>query len=388
MTAPTKEKQFPLRWQGLSKNDTTVLKAVGITLILLHNFFHLLPGWMIENEFSFSSKNFNSFRDHLSLNGYDVVGLLFAYLGHYGVQLFVFLSAYGLYSSYQHKPLRYGPFISDRLWKLWPTFFLAVLFFLAFTFITTRTFHHPDLFIGILLRLTFVSNLVPGESLTVVGPWWFYSMIFQFYLIFPLLRKGFNKYGLVFLVCLSLFCLALVNLFLYRFSATGVFPIALVIGHMSVICLGLALAKYKNIPMPIWVLLVALAVLFLSNWYMKAWLFSRICVTIFFLYGYVFAKQVIHIGDGWIRKTLFFVGDLSMYLFAVNGFLRAPFLQLTEQHTNSGIKFLILVVYLSFVAGVAMLLRLTEKYVLQLLSNKRHAERHSSNSTQPGTLIN
>lgn len=388
MTPVKKAKSFPLQWQGLTRNDTTALKAIGISLIVLHNFFHLLPGWMIENEFSFTSQNFRSFRDQFSWNLYTGAGLLFAYLGHYGVQLFVFLSAYGLYASYQHKPLVYGRFLRERLWKLWPSFFLAALFFLVYTFITTKTLNHPDLYVGLLFRLSFVSNLLPGQSLSVVGPWWFYSMIVQFYLLFPLLRKWLNRYGVLPLVVISIVCLALVNLFLYRFRSVGISPVSLVIGHLSVFCLGMVLAKHKNLPMPLWVLLSALGVLLLSNWNMKAWLFSQVSVTLVFLYFYVLLKQTIPSVSPRIKQALFFVGHLSMYLFAVNGFLRAPFLQLTEQQNSVWAKGLVLFAYLLFVTLVALLLRLAEKKFLFLLSKKRSSTPMATDPARTNQLVN
>ena len=158
------KKGFRLYWQGLSKNDTTVLKAAGIAMIVLHNYFHLFSGWSIQNEFTFKANNFEYFRTHFSFNLYNDIGLLFAYFGHYGVQLFVFLSAYGLYTSYKNKPLYYWQFVRERIWKLWPAFFLAVLFLIIYTIVTKGSFYHPRLYLGSLLRLSFLSNLFPQQK--------------------------------------------------------------------------------------------------------------------------------------------------------------------------------------------------------------------------------
>lgn len=370
MSASKNQKHHQLVWQGLSKNDTTILKAIGISMIVLHNYCHLLPGWLIENEFTFTANKFRIFRQSLSLNPFNDAGLLFAYLGHYGVQLFVFLSAYGLYTSYQNKPLHYWKFICERIWKLWPAFFLAALFFLVFTILSTRSFYHPELYFGVLLRLSFVSNFIPGHSLSVVGPWWFYSMIVQFYFVFPLLRKWFNRYGVLLLLFVSLVGWALINLFLYRLSATGIDPMALVIGHLPVFCFGMLLAKYKSRPMPVGIFIVACLVFLLANFYMKAWLFSRVSVIILFLYAYVFLKKTAKPGKGAFRNALLFIGNLSMYLFAVNGFLRAPFLQQTTETSSPGVKCVIFVAFLLFVFLVALLLRFTEKLLFHRFNNR------------------
>ena len=118
-----------MQWRGLSKRDTNVLKALFILMIVMHNFFHVFPGWNIENEFVFKRSNFALFRNGITSSGFfNALGLLFSYFGHYGVQVFVFLSAYGLYRSYLNKKLQYWQFVKNRVSKLYPAFFLGVLF--------------------------------------------------------------------------------------------------------------------------------------------------------------------------------------------------------------------------------------------------------------------
>jgi peptidoglycan/LPS O-acetylase OafA/YrhL len=360
-----------LRWRGLSKNDTTVLKGVCIALIVLHNFFHSFTGWRLENEFAFSPAKYEYFRTHLSQNLYNDVGLLFAFLGHYGVQMFVFLSAYGLYLSYRKKPLHYASFVRSRIWKLWPAFFLAVLFLIALTIITTRRLYHPDLYLGSLLRLSLLSNLVPGKAFDIVGPWWFYSMIVQFYLVFPLLRNWFNRYGMWPLVLLSVASWVLQIFFTAKMNALG-WPLnTLVIGHLPVFCLGLVLAKYNDLLLPWWVFVAACVLFIFGNLYMPAWVFSQISITVIFLYVYLFLKRFFRPRQNIFRRVLLFTGNLSMYLFAVNGFLRHPFLLQVARHSNTGIKVAIVIGFLMFVTFVAILLRVAEKYFLKLVSPNR-----------------
>lgn len=362
------EKKARLRWNGLTKNDTTVLKGIGIFVIVLHNFFHSFPGWRLENEFAFNPSKFAYFHTHLSFNLYNDIGLLFAYWGHYGVQLFVFLSAYGLFLSYKNKPLHYWSFVRSRIWKLWPAFFLAVLFLIVLTIITTRSVNHPDLYLGSLLRLSLLSNLVPTKSFDIVGPWWFYSMIAQFYFVFPLLRKWLNRYGIWPLAVLSVASWIVQILFTAKLNALGWSLNTLVIGHLPVFSLGLALAKYKNLPMPWWLFLGACVLFYVGNLVMPAWVFSQISITFILLYLYLFLKKRFRPGNGLFRRTLLFTGNLSMYLFAVNGFLRHPFIQQVARHSNIAVKCFILLCFLAFVVGIAILLRLAEKLFLKTFS--------------------
>lgn len=83
-----------LRLDTLDQKDTTILKALAILAIVFHNFFHVAIK-VHENEFDFRPERFGAFMQavvHPSLT----IQALFAFYGHYGVQIFMFLSAYGL----------------------------------------------------------------------------------------------------------------------------------------------------------------------------------------------------------------------------------------------------------------------------------------------------
>ena len=79
-----------------SKQDTSILKGFAIICICLHNFFHYLPPSPGENEFYFSLNHINNFFSQISETPAEFVNLIFSYLGHYGVQIFIFISGYGL----------------------------------------------------------------------------------------------------------------------------------------------------------------------------------------------------------------------------------------------------------------------------------------------------
>jgi peptidoglycan/LPS O-acetylase OafA/YrhL len=197
-------------------------------------------------------------------------------------------------------------------------------------------------------------------------------MIVQFYLLFPLLRNLFNRYGVWPLALLSALSWLLQMLFTAKLNALGWTLNTLVIGHLPVFCLGFVFAKYKNIVLPWTVFLGAGVLFYLGNLHSAAWVFSQFCVTILLLYGYVLLKKLIRPGAGVFRRLLFFVGNLSMYLFAVNGFLRHPFLQQAMRHPSVAIKWLVLLCFLLFVTVVALLLRLAETWFLRIFS-KPHA---------------
>src|SRR5690242_7079951 len=82
----------------LDRTDTAVLKGLAILAIAFHNFSHILTPTG-ENEFSFEPIRVHRFF-HIVCDPHDALQALFSYLGHFGVELFIFLSAYGLALNY------------------------------------------------------------------------------------------------------------------------------------------------------------------------------------------------------------------------------------------------------------------------------------------------
>jgi peptidoglycan/LPS O-acetylase OafA/YrhL len=95
---------------------------------VLHNFYHSIPGAVLENEFHFVPTHFQNFLETV-VDPRQTFQALFSFLGHFGVQLFMFLSAYGLALKYWTTP-SWRSFVWSRIRKLYPMFFLAVTLWL------------------------------------------------------------------------------------------------------------------------------------------------------------------------------------------------------------------------------------------------------------------
>ena len=117
----------------ISKRGTNLLKGFGIILIVLHNYFHLLSPGFGENEFSFDSGRWHNFIMALINSPVHFIDYSIAFFGHYGVSLFIFLSAYGLAKSQESRQTKYKLFLFDRFKKLYPAFILTILLYIPYS---------------------------------------------------------------------------------------------------------------------------------------------------------------------------------------------------------------------------------------------------------------
>ena len=87
----------------LSSAQCQMLRGIAILGIFLHNFCHLLRGSNEENEFEFIAERVSNMWNYWTGGNIDVFApiQMFAFFGHYGVPIFLFLSGYGLVMKYE-----------------------------------------------------------------------------------------------------------------------------------------------------------------------------------------------------------------------------------------------------------------------------------------------
>jgi peptidoglycan/LPS O-acetylase OafA/YrhL len=307
-----------LRLDTLDKKDTTILKALAILAIVFHNFFHIVVK-VHENEFDFNPNRFGVFL-HAVVHPSLTIQALFAFYGHFGVQIFIFLSAYGLAKSHWDDKSPWTSFMWTRAKKLYPMFALAVLFWAVLAAIQIGALSLiSDAGPGILLMLAAVANVVPGLGLPPIGPWWFIPFIMQAYALFYLLRALTRRFGWPALVVLSIGCFLITrfaNPILAHWSVTlAMTPIA----RMRVLCFGILAARYpirvnKFLAIPAFVMLImgsqyhALAPLIsLSSVFASLWIYGKL-------------RPI-------LRNSLALekIGEYSLAIFLLNGVVRVPF---------------------------------------------------------------
>jgi peptidoglycan/LPS O-acetylase OafA/YrhL len=345
---------------AFSRDDTGFLKGIAILLIVLHNFYRWVLPITGENEFAFNSLALLRSWIFIRSNPLEIIHVFFNFLGHYGVQAFIFISAYGLTRSFrEHRP-GYGKYILHRLDKLYPSLFLAATVFVIFYFLQEGKLPGRSLLADLGIQLSLSANLVPGKAMAISGPWWFYSFIFQFYLVFPLFYWLNRKTGWIGLAGLTVAGL-LLTWFLYApMTAAELNPYQMFIGHMPELCLGIFVAGREKVSVPWWLFLIALFLFAGGNALEWLWPFANLGVTLLL----IVAVQV------WIRirhrmKNLFallsWIGIVSMYLFACHGFMRSRFIDLANTLGSPVAALGIAVLFVTVAIGVAYLMMQTER---------------------------
>ncbi len=316
-----------------SKEQTEVLKGIGILIIVLHNFFHNLTPDIRENQFDFNANIFPRFYHTLLDNPFELLRATFSYFGHYGVQIFIFFSAYGLTRKHLNTNLKLSSFLAKRVGKIYVSFLICVTVYILLgiakeLFISAEQVLYWD---SLLWKILLISNFIPNQALMPVGPWWFMPFIFQVYLFYPLLLWMFKRYGNRFLIIISVASI-LMELFLNSYMIKNGFNFNFMIfGHLPVLCIGIYFAAQDRIKLGYGVITLALVFFILGNLNQSIWVTSDLTFTLL-----VISISIIVINNYSNRSSLAiplaFFGGISFHLFMVNGFLRSLFHNFAEAH--------------------------------------------------------
>lgn len=308
--------------RALDRRDTTVLKGLAIAAIVFHNFFHFVSPAR-QNEFTFDPARFPVFL-HTVVQPDLAIQAIFSFFGHFGVQVFVFLSAYGLSMSHWDDPAPWARFLWGRVKKLYPAMGLVVLpWFLAVSLHLGSLHAMGQIGLELVLMFLGLSTLL-GYGLPPVGPWWFIPFVVQFYALWPLLRWMTNRFGwrsLVALAGLSMIATAGANPILAHWSI-NLFMTP--VGRMPVLCFGILAARYP-IQLNRKCALVAAMAFVLGCRFADFWPFTFIAALWLALWMYIPVRGVFR-----NNRYLLEIGRNSMLIFMINGIVRDQFVRFTS----------------------------------------------------------
>ncbi|MBP3755684.1 MAG: acyltransferase [Prevotella sp.] len=182
------------RKQLLTRAECSALRGIAIVGIFLHNYCHWLKGIVRENEYTFTMSNSEGMWHALTHPDSNWMLHLLSFFGHYGVPVFLFLSGYGLVLKYERNthtataPASGMPvlqFVRHHYLKL---FRMMIVGFVAFTMIDMITpgRHHYQV-LDIVGQLGMFNNLLPDpDHIIWPGPYWFFGLMMQLYIVYRL----------------------------------------------------------------------------------------------------------------------------------------------------------------------------------------------------------
>ena len=352
----------------LNKDQTNILKAIAITLIVFHNFLHLIA-FVGENEMWLDPDRIFRLFDIISNPENRSISLyireLASYIGWAGVPIFVFISGFGLTKTFIRKePSGYIKYLVPRLKKLYLLFLFAyIIYFFMLIIALGEEFNKYDY-----IRFTILSLLampIKNYNLHIaflyIGPGWYFCLASQLYILFPLLFKYSKKYKLQ--GCLILLAIAYILIYITIPIANKFgYPIyANFIGHLPEFILGIMLAMYKEIKIT-WKTVLAATILFaLANFYQTFYPFTFISFSILLItITYPIYSKISPANFGY--KTLVFIGKISMFMFVINAPIRNLYTLRMAEGQEPSIQIAISVLHFIIVV--------TASYLLSIIYNK------------------
>jgi len=343
----------------LTRAECAALRGLAIIGIFLHNYCHWLGPVVKENEYTFSQHNV----DWLTAVMASPDGLLPAHLvsffGHYGVPVFLFLSAYGLELKYGRS--LYAPafrFVAYHWKKL---FSMMIVGFVSFTIVDAMTpgrWHYT--LTQVLAQLAMVNNLLPDPDHNIwPGPFWFFGLMLQLYAVYRLLlyKRHWAWTAGAMVVCLGVqlaFAPESEALNWYRYNFMG---------GMLPFGLGLLYARYGNriiltnlntLSLLVSVVFCGFMVMWMSASYLL-WSLVPLVVCILCVYVVKLLSQAARRPVGaWLMERLVWMGEISAALFVIHPTLRKVFIPISRH----GDIYTGLLLYAIAAIGAAWLIRL------------------------------
>ena len=311
----------------LSRNECNAMRGIAILGIFLHNYCHWLGTIVKENEYQFMQYNVSRLVEIFTHPDIRLPMHLVSFFGHYGVPVFLFLSAYGLYMKYEKGDVGIGKasFIGTHFRKLFRMMIIGFALFTAIDAITPGAHHYK--LTDIVAQLALVNNLLPTpDKIIWPGPYWFFGLMLQLYVVYRLFL--FRRHWCITLILMTLctllqMCCApegeTLNRLRYNF-----------IGGMLPFGMGLLYARYADrhelalrTSTVALVALVSIALVVMMSFHYITWYFVPIAVIIASI-------AIVRLMKGRLLEWLEWTGGISAALFVTHPITRKIFIPISR----------------------------------------------------------
>lgn len=343
----------------LTRAECAALRGLAIIGIFLHNYCHWLGPVVKENEYTFSQHNVDWLTAVMATPDGLLPAHLVSFFGHYGVPVFLFLSAYGLELKYGRT--LYAPtfrFVAYHWKKL---FSMMIVGFVSFTIVDAMTpgrWHYT--LTQVVAQLAMVNNLLPDPDHNIwPGPFWFFGLMLQLYAVYRLLLY---KRHWAWTVGAMVVCLGVQLAFAPESEALNWYRYNFM-GGMLPFGLGLLYARYGNriilthlntLSLLVSVVFCGFLVMWMSASYLL-WSVVPLVVCILCVYVVKLLSQAARRPVGaWLMERLVWMGEISAALFVIHPVLRKVFIPISRH----GDIYTGLLLYAIAAIGAAWLIRL------------------------------
>lgn len=228
----------------MTRLQTQLFQIFLMILIIIHNtstnLISPVTHWPL-SEFYWQSNYLNLYQIllHQTFLTWRLIPLLINSLGYTAVASFLILTGYGLYKRYENTPLEFLPYFKNRL------VYLLIPWLVTSLWIECNMAHSPSLFHWILI-FSSIQLWIPPDQDMLLGPWWFIGMIFELYLIFPIILSSYKKHGFKLILCL-IFIQYFTQVFINPWTNSWGLNLNLTpVSALMPIAIGLVLARAEN----------------------------------------------------------------------------------------------------------------------------------------------
>ena len=327
----------------LTRAECNALRGIAILGIFLHNFCHWLNPVVKENEYQYFQHNVDWFAQCAARVNELFLAHVISFFGHYGVPVFLFLSAYGLEMKYGNgqgkapdgRRVVVSSFVRYHYLKLFKMMIVGFICFTVVDAMTAGSWHYNVA--QIVGQLLMINNFYDQPDRNIwPGPFWFFGLMLQLYVVYRLLLYRRHWGWTVGLMAVCTVAQLFMdpegeNLNYWRYNFMG---------GMLPFGLGLLFARYGNK-----VMLVNLTFgSFLMSWVVCSFFivsasgsfYTWVIVPALVCYASVyFIKTVSTLPLPWLRARIGYVlgwlGNVSAALFVIHPAIRKVFITVSRQ---------------------------------------------------------
>jgi len=319
----------------LTRAECTALRGLAIMGIFLHNFCHWLNPVVKENEYQFFAHNVNWLQQVTTGMNELYPAHLLSFFGHYGVSIFLFLSAFGLEKKYGLAPsqtdnvtpsIGFYRFTRYHFLKLFKMMIAGFVAFIIVDAITAGSWRYT--FMQIVGQLGMFNNLFSEPDRNIwPGPFWFFGLMFQLYIVYRLFiyRRHWGWTVGLMVVCTAAQLLMdpegeILNRYRYNFMG-GMLPFGF----------GILYARYAQMLSSrtvICLFVVSILSILMGSTTMVGWTLVPLFVCIA---AVTLVKLITYFHAYWLQSGLVWVGGVSAALFVCHPITRKIFIPLSRQ---------------------------------------------------------